>query len=85
MREYTEDDYKHTKWVDNVYEYKNLMICNKYLAKDAYVLMKQRKCGLLSESDIYSLGIHQSQGWEHYHTFRQEANVLLLRRAKNSC
>lgn len=64
------------KYSDDKYEYRHVI-----LSKLAYDEMP--KARLLVENEWRSLGVLQSQRWEHYMIHQPEPYVLLFRRASS--
>lgn len=82
-------DIEHTRMGrDTTYEFKIIR-----LTKDVYSRLQRLKendanqsgggeqnASLFSEKQMFSAGISQSRGWEHYHSLPHEKHILMLRR-----
>ena len=76
------------KYVDDIYEYRHVLL-PKRIMKDMYRTIQSgtidgRKPStdlrVMSESEWRSLGVQQSRGWQHYEIHRPEPHILLFRR-----
>ncbi|KAJ1533950.1 hypothetical protein HK096_004509 [Nowakowskiella sp. JEL0078] len=65
------------KFSDEKYEYRNIKLPRKLLGVMPDFFYEGR---LLSQKEIYSIGIRQSAGWSHYEIHKPEPHVLLFRR-----
>ena len=76
------------KYVDDIYEYRHVLL-PKRIMKEMYRTIQSsgidgRKPAtdlrVMSESEWRSLGVQQSRGWQHYEIHRPEPHILLFRR-----
>lgn len=67
------------KYYDGKYEYKTVLMTEQQYRVYRYYANKLRTC-LLDEETMFKVGISQSPGWQQYQVFRQNPQVLFLRR-----
>uniref|UniRef100_A0A915J6T7 Cyclin-dependent kinases regulatory subunit n=1 Tax=Romanomermis culicivorax TaxID=13658 RepID=A0A915J6T7_ROMCU len=67
--------YYSEKYYDDVYEYRHV-----HLPKELVKLVPKNK--LMSELEWRSIGIQQSEGWEHYMTHNPERHIILFKRPR---
>ncbi|KAL9987385.1 hypothetical protein ACROYT_G001679 [Oculina patagonica] len=67
--------YYSEKYYDDIFEYRHVL-----LPKEIAKLVPKRH--LMSETEWRSLGVQQSQGWEHYMKHDPEPHILLFRRER---
>ena len=63
------------KYMDATYEYRHVV-----LTEDASKLIPKNRMDLLSSGEWRTIGVQQSNGWEHYTWHRPERHILLFRR-----
>jgi len=68
--------YYSDKYTDDEFEYRHVM-----LPKEIAKLVP--KSHLMTEDEWRSIGVQQSQGWQHYMLHGPEPHILLFRRAVN--
>jgi len=88
MPSYPEEIEYSDKYVDEVYEYRHVLL-PKRVMKEMFrviqsVVLDPKKppaeLRILSETEWRSLGVQQSRGWQHYEVHRPEPHILLFRR-----
>ncbi|RIA96313.1 cyclin-dependent kinase regulatory subunit-domain-containing protein, partial [Glomus cerebriforme] len=76
IREYADFIYYSPRYYDDISEYRHVT-----LPKEISQFLPQNT--LLSEDEWRSLGVIQSQGWEHYLIHSPEPHILLFKRERD--
>lgn len=75
------------KYYDDIFEYRHVHLPKKLFNALPSAFLDQnsseKKMRLLTQDEVRSIGVTQSDGWVHFGGHRPEPNILLFRRKHN--
>jgi cyclin-dependent kinase regulatory subunit CKS1 len=88
MPVYPEEIEYSDKYVDDVYEYRHVLLPKRIMKEmlrlfqtsNAELRKPPGELRIMNEGEWRSLGVQQSRGWQHYEIHKPEPHILLFRR-----